>query len=165
MVVGLGAAAMLVRDNLSVYTERMTQMRNYLREQLIRKFQLVSGEDGGSLKAGEVRSNLKVNIHVHVRLGSGFSLVNTCQYAGLLANGRQSDVAEYSQCKIWGLYGSTALAKMPRRDRGILYLLIITPRICLNFLEGLLIFQVFAGIVWCCLSLSRASVCCTLGIL
>ena len=63
MVVGLGAAAMLVRDNLSVYTEQMTQMRNYLREQLIRKFQLVSGEDGGSLKAGEV---------IHTRLADKY---------------------------------------------------------------------------------------------
>ena len=64
MVVGLGAAAMLVRDNLSVYTEQMTQMRNYLREQLIRKFQLVSGEDGGSLKAGEVTVNTEHSYRV-----------------------------------------------------------------------------------------------------
>ena len=55
MVVGLGAAAKLVTINQAVYTEHMAQMRNYLREQLIRKFKLVSGEDVGSLKAGEVR--------------------------------------------------------------------------------------------------------------
>ena len=54
MVVGLGAAARLVTANLTMYTEQMAQMRNYLREQLIRKFRLVSGEDGGALKAGEV---------------------------------------------------------------------------------------------------------------
>ena len=60
MVVGLGAAAKLVTTNLSTFTEQMAQMRNYLREQLIRKFQLVSGEDRGSLKAGEVRLNTKV---------------------------------------------------------------------------------------------------------
>jgi len=54
MLVGLGAAARLVTANLSEYTEHMAEMRNYLREQLIRKFQLVSGEDGGPLKAGEV---------------------------------------------------------------------------------------------------------------
>ena len=54
MIVGLGAAAELVTTNLSMYAEHMAEMRNYLREQLIRRFQLVAGEDGGSLKAGEV---------------------------------------------------------------------------------------------------------------
>ena len=54
MIVGLGAAAELVTINLSLYSEHMAEMRNYLREQLIRRFQLVAGEDGGSLKAGEV---------------------------------------------------------------------------------------------------------------
>ena len=55
MIVGLGAAADLVTANLRVYSEHMAQMRGYLREQLIRKFRLVAEEDGGSLKAGEVR--------------------------------------------------------------------------------------------------------------
>ena len=64
MVVGLGAAAKLVTANLTLYTEHMAQMRNYLREQLIRKFRLVSGEDGGSLKAGEVGLNTKVDVNV-----------------------------------------------------------------------------------------------------
>ena len=54
MIVGLGAAAELVTVNLSLYSEHMAEMRNYLREQLIRRFQLVAGEEGGSLKAGEV---------------------------------------------------------------------------------------------------------------
>lgn len=64
MVVGLGAAAKLVTANLTMYREQMAQMRNYLREQLIRKFRLVSGEDGGSLKAGEVGLNTKVDVNV-----------------------------------------------------------------------------------------------------
>ena len=55
MIVGLGAAADLVTANLRVYSEHMAQMRGYLREQLIRKFRLVAEEDGGPLKAGEVR--------------------------------------------------------------------------------------------------------------
>ena len=68
MLVGLGAAAKLVTANLSEYTEHMAEMRNYLREQLIRKFQLVSGEDGGPLKAGEVRSSMKVKIVKHFQI-------------------------------------------------------------------------------------------------
>ena len=77
MVVGLGAAAMLVRDNLSVYTEQMTQMRNYLREQLIRKFQLVSGEDGGSLKAGEVTVNTEHSYRVSRQVSAKTSVTRT----------------------------------------------------------------------------------------
>ena len=115
MLVGLGAAAKLVTANLPEYTEHMAEMRNYLREQLIRKFQLVSGEDGGPLKAREVRSSMKVKI------------LNICECAGVLANGRQSDIAEYTQCKIWGLHGSTALAEMSRRHRGMIYILIVAP--------------------------------------
>ena len=105
MVVGLGAAAKLVTANLSTYTEQMAQMRNYLREQLIRKFQLVSGEDGCSLKAGEV-----IFIISYLDFAFCVPFSNTCKCAGLLANGRQSDIAEYTQCTIWGLYRTTALA-------------------------------------------------------
>ena len=64
MIVGLGAAAELVTTNLSLYSEHMAEMRNYLREQLIRRFQLVAGEDGGSLKAGEVRSPMLSDLKV-----------------------------------------------------------------------------------------------------
>ena len=93
MVVGLGAAAMLVRDNLSVYTEQMTQMRNYLREQLIRKFQLVSGEDGGSLKAGEVT----VNLNIHTQLVDK-QQKDKCQHGQVSAQTRISSTRSADSC-------------------------------------------------------------------
>jgi len=85
MLVGLGAAAKLVTANLSEYTEHMSEMRNYLREQLIRKFQLVSGEDGGSLKAGEVcwrmvdRVTLPNTLSVRFGGCTGPQLLQKCQ--------------------------------------------------------------------------------------
>ncbi|XP_023335092.1 selenocysteine lyase isoform X2 [Eurytemora carolleeae] len=53
MIVGIGQAAELVNTNLDVYTNHMRKMRDYLRDGLIRKFNLVL-EDTGTLDLGQV---------------------------------------------------------------------------------------------------------------
>jgi len=54
MIVGLGAACQLVSDNLGTYEEHMRTIRDYLRDQLIKNFKLVTSDEPVSLQAGEV---------------------------------------------------------------------------------------------------------------
>jgi selenocysteine lyase len=55
MVVGLGVAAGLVAAGLASHMEHMAGVRDYLREELIRRFQLVTGEEvQGPLAAGQL---------------------------------------------------------------------------------------------------------------
>ena len=54
MIVGLGVAADLVRRNIAEYNNHLRSVRDYLRDQLIRHFTLVSSDLPVSLARGEI---------------------------------------------------------------------------------------------------------------
>ena len=54
MIVGLGAAALLVTRNLEEYSSHLRAMRDHLRDQLIRNFKLVTSDEPVSLARGEI---------------------------------------------------------------------------------------------------------------
>jgi len=54
MIVGMGVACQLVTDNLPRYEDKMRSVRDYLRDQLIKNFELVTSDEPVSLHAGQV---------------------------------------------------------------------------------------------------------------
>jgi len=54
MIAGLGAAAQLVTDNIDGYTKHLKNVRDYLRDGLMTRFQLVLNEEDPKLERGEV---------------------------------------------------------------------------------------------------------------
>ena len=54
MIVGLGAAALLVSRNIAEYSNHLRAVRDYLRDQLIRHFTLVSSDLPVSLARGQI---------------------------------------------------------------------------------------------------------------
>eukprot|EP00092_Neocalanus_flemingeri_P023294 GFUD01025258.1.p1 GENE.GFUD01025258.1~~GFUD01025258.1.p1 ORF type:complete len:430 (+),score=137.91 GFUD01025258.1:171-1460(+) len=54
MIVGLGVACQLVSDNLARYEGQMRTVRDHLRDQLIRNFELVTSDEPVSLQAGQI---------------------------------------------------------------------------------------------------------------
>jgi len=54
MIVGLGVACHLVSDNLGMYESKMRIARDYLRDQLIKNFELVTSDEPVSLLCGQI---------------------------------------------------------------------------------------------------------------
>eukprot|EP00088_Acartia_fossae_P016764 TRINITY_DN19439_c0_g1_i3.p1 TRINITY_DN19439_c0_g1~~TRINITY_DN19439_c0_g1_i3.p1 ORF type:complete len:420 (+),score=75.04 TRINITY_DN19439_c0_g1_i3:51-1310(+) len=54
MIAGLGAAAQLVIDNIDSYTRHLKNVRDYMRDGLMTRFQLVLNEEDPKLEKGEV---------------------------------------------------------------------------------------------------------------
>ena len=54
MIVGLGAAALLVTRNIEQYRDHLRTMRDHLRDQLIRHFKLVTSDEPVKLARGEI---------------------------------------------------------------------------------------------------------------
>jgi len=54
MIVGLGVACQLVSENITSYEHHMRTIRDYLRDLLIKSFELVSSDEPVSLAAGQV---------------------------------------------------------------------------------------------------------------
>ena len=85
MIVGLGVAADLVRRNLAEYSGHLRSVRDYLRDELIRHFTLVSSDLPVSLARGEIcwryvdRLTLPNTLSLRVGGWTGPALLAACQ--------------------------------------------------------------------------------------
>ena len=69
MIAGLGAAFGLVTQNLDTYSRHMRTVRDFLVDQLIRNFSLVTADETNTrLGLGEVQTGTEHNPHLHREL-------------------------------------------------------------------------------------------------